>query len=293
MTLDFAPFPIHALSHDYLPRLRASGWEASDYSPVNLWGWGREYELELAWHSDLIWIRQSAPRRAFWAPVGNWDAVDWARELPERFPGGATFVRVPERLRQLWSQALDAEITVTETPDQWDYLYSTAELIELKGNKFHKKKNLLSQFLRGYDHVYAELTSDRIHQALEMQEDWCVWRDCESEDTLAAENRAINRVLSYWDSLPNLLGGVLFIAGRMAAFTVAEEMPDQRVLIHFEKGLTEFKGIYQAINQMFLAANPRFAIVNREQDMGDPGLRKAKASYNPVDYVRKYEIRFR
>ena len=76
----------------------------------------------------------------------------------------------------------------------------------------------------------------------------------------------------------------------MVAFTVAETMADETALIHFEKGLTSYKGVYQAINQMFLADNSHLQRVNREQDMGEEGLRRAKRSYHPVDFVRKYKV---
>ena len=169
-------------------------------------------------------------------------------------------------------------------------LFRSRDLIDLKGNRYHKKKNLLNQFLGKYDHVYLPLSPDLIEKALAMQEDWCVWRDCESDDTLASENRAIARVLAYWDALADISGGALLVDGEMAAFTVAERMNDETLLIHFEKGLTAYKGIYQAINQRFLAENDRFQRVNREQDMGEEGLRKAKKSYHPVDFVRKYAV---
>ena len=123
-----------------------------------------------------------------------------------------------------------------------------------------------------------------------MQEDWCTWRDCEAEKTLAAENRAVSRVLDEWNALQNLSGGVLRVEKQIVAFTVAERLSSSSLVVHFEKGLGSYKGVYQAINQMFLEAHADFSIVNREQDLGDEGLRKAKHSYHPVDYVKKYQI---
>ena len=77
----------------------------------------------------------------------------------------------------------------------------------------------------------------------------------------------------------------------MAAYTVAEGLTPDTVVIHFEKGDTQYKGIYQAINQMFLAhAGDGFRLVDREQDLNDEGLRKAKLSYNPVQFLRKYRV---
>ena len=289
MTLNFEPISLDK-QHPYREHLKQTQWEASDYSFVNLWGWCREYGLEWAWDDELVWIHQSQPVDAFWAPVGRWDHVDWAERLRRHFPEKSAIIRVPEPLIQYWKTALGDRITVTATEEHWDYLYSVQDLIELKGNRFHKKKNLLNQFLRNYDHTYLPLTPEMIENALAMQEDWCVWRDCESEDTLASENRAIARVLAYWNDLADIFGAAVMVDGETVAFTVAERMNDDTVLIHFEKGLTAYKGVYQAINQMFLANNSHLHRVNREQDMGEEGLRKAKRSYNPVDFVRKYKV---
>ena len=127
-----------------------------------------------------------------------------------------------------------------------------------------------------------------------MQTRWCTWRDCENDDTLAAENKAIARVLDHWQQLPDVTGGALRVNNELAAYTVAEAMPDDTLVIHFEKGAPQFKGSYQAINQIFLENDDsRKPVVNREQDLGDEGLRKAKLSYHPMGYVRKYRVEFR
>ena len=83
------------------------------------------------------------------------------------------------------------------------------------------------------------------------------------------------------------------VDGSMVAYTVAEALTSDMLLIHFEKGDTQYKGIYQAINQMFLAdAAAPYTFVNREQDLNDEGLRKAKQSYHPEDYLRKFRVTF-
>ena len=90
-----------------------------------------------------------------------------------------------------------------------------------------------------------------------------------------------------------LLGGVLRVEGRIVAYTVAERLFGDTLVIHFEKGDTRFKGVYQAINQRFLAASGAGCVfVNREQDVGDEGLRRSKLSYNPSGFVRKFTVTF-
>ncbi len=260
----------------------------SDYSFTNIWGWSQEYGLEIAFAHGLAWIRQKHPEQGFWAPVGNWN-VDWPRILSP-FPRPTTFIRVPEYLVRIWQQSLPG-IRVYQAPEHWDYLYSVPELIALQGNKWHKKKNLYNQFVKLYDYTYVELEKKYIDYALSLQTEWCLWKECQESRTLEAENNVVVRVFSAWEHLDNIFGAGLFIQGDMAAFTVAEPLPDGSLLIHFEKGCPKHKGIYQAINRLFLMNSaPGYLTVNREQDMGDPGLKKAKQSYHPTGYLKKYTV---
>jgi len=291
MTLIFRPISINDRS-EYEKYLKRTDRKSSDYSFANLWGWGREYGLEWAWEDELIWIRQKEQESAYWSPIGQWTRTDWAGILAARFPAGTVFVRIPETLLDIWKAALGKQILHEPVRNHWDYVYSVPELISLAGNRFHKKKNLFSQFTNQYAYTYVPLGPERIREALHMQEDWCVWRDCESAEMLAAENRAVSRILENWEEFDNLSGGAIYCDGKMAAFTVGEELNPETLLIHFEKGLPDYKGIYQAINRMFLQVHNQFLFVNREQDLGEPGLRKAKESYNPVGFVRKYRVTF-
>ena len=86
------------------------------------------------------------------------------------------------------------------------------------------------------------------------------------------------------------MGGVLMVDSQVVAFTVAEPLQPDTLVIHFEKGMGSYKGVYQAINHEFLAAQSGSALVNREQDVGNEGLRRAKLSYNPVGFLKKYEL---
>lgn len=272
---------------EYLNRLAQSPQKASDYSFVNIWGWAPNYGLEWSFTDKLVWLRQTKPEIVYWAPVGDWSTVDWPNEeLPE---GSCSMIRVPESLALQLRDDLGAEIT--EARDHWDYLYSVEELAKLSGNRFHKKKNLVNQFVKKNDYRYHTMTMDCVEHALALQDAWCEWRDCESSETLAAENEAIHRVLSDWDRLHGVYGGVIEVGDAQVAYTVAEKLTEDTVVIHFEKARTEYKGAYQAINKLFLENDAgAFTYVNREQDLGDPGLRKAKESYNPVGYLEKYTV---
>jgi len=289
-TLDFQKITLQDQER-YLAHLARCPQKTSDYSFANLFGWAEEYGLEWCFDQGLVWLRQQSPFPVFWAPVGAWEDVDWESIAPELHR--SSFHRVPEELTRVWRQRFGERMVLTEAQGQWDYIYSVQELIELKGNRFHKKKNLLRQFQRKYKAVYHALDLDCVERVLEMQSNWCTWKECQDSHALEAENTAIERVLKEWDRVSGLMGGALEVEGEIIAYTVAEALTTNTVVIHFEKGHTGYKGAYQAINNLFLASTAKgFEYVNREQDLDDEGLRKAKLSYNPVRFLKKYDVRF-
>jgi uncharacterized protein len=289
MSLTFEPISLNQ-QEAYARMLACCPQPSSDYSFINLWAWADEYGLIWAWENDLVWIQQTLPEPVYWAPVGDWEGADWPDILPRHFSGETVFTRVPEKLTEQWKERAGEGTIVFETlRGQWDYLYAASDLIALKGNRYHKKKNLLKQFLSTYIYSYEPLGPEMTQKALALQTDWCTWRDCEASDMLSAENRVIEKVLKNWSSLNGITGGALLVGDAIVAYTVAEMLGPETLVIHFEKGNPDFKGVYQTINQMFLErfGNPDI-LVNREQDLGDEGLRKAKLSYHPVDYLKKF-----
>lgn len=291
MLLDFEPINLDK-QLEYFNHFTACSEKASDYSFVNLWGWAEEYGLFWAWTDELVWIKQTRPQVAYWAPVGAWESIDWHECFDKYVSNDTLFMRVPENLLQCWKRDMEKRLAIEEARGHWDYLYSFTDLVELKGNRFHKKRNLLNQFKRKYDFKYASFGKEIIELAKAMQEDWCTWRDCESSESLLAENNAILRILNSSQRLEGLSGGAVMVEEKMAAYTVAERISDDTLLIHFEKGDPAFKGGYQAINQVFLEHSAGdLSIVNREQDLDNPGLRRAKLSYHPLGFVKKYRVK--
>jgi uncharacterized protein len=174
---------------------------------------------------------------------------------------------------------------VSEDRDNFDYLYDRRELAELSGRKFHKKKNLLNQFLKTYSCDGRPLLDEYQPQALHILELWRQQRD-DDGDYLAARE-ALERMGEL-----QLCGGIYYIDGQPVGYTLGEELAcGASFVIHFEKAirLDQYKGLYQFINTKFASILPeKYLTINREQDLGDPGLRQAKESYNPVGFVKKF-----
>lgn len=294
MTLSFQPV---SLLHQpiYQAYLSKCPEVSSDYGFINLFSWASVYGLEIAWTDSLAWIRQTLPEPVLWAPVGDWHNEDWSdcqNAHPELFKN---VIRVPETLSGIWKRVFGDRMVSSEDRNMWDYIYDARELKDLKGNRFHKKKNLVNQFKKNNAYTYVEIDNDVADHAMALQDDWCTWRVCESSEQLAAENQAIMNTLINWENLDGVFGGVIFVDDLIVAYTIGEMLAPDTLAIHFEKGCPDYKGSYQAINQLFLQHQSQVQAVkwvNREPDIGDDGLRKAKLSYHPVSFLKKYRIRF-
>jgi hypothetical protein len=175
-------------------------------------------------------------------------------------------------------------LKILEDRDNFDYLYLRTDLAELSGKKYHKKRNLVNQFLTAYAvHEGKTLTAELIPQAIEILDRWREDKGAEGDYAAARE------ALDLFNEL-NLKGAIYYVDGTPAGWCLGEAINRGRIFtIHFEKGIDKYKGIYQYINQAFAAALPEyFTSINREQDLGDEGLRQAKMTYRPSGFVRKY-----
>jgi hypothetical protein len=177
---------------------------------------------------------------------------------------------------------------VSEDRDNYDYLYSREDLVNLTGRKFHKKKNQLNMFIRNNECQAKPLLEEYRDDALQILEQWRRRQDGPGYFVAAAE--ALEKM---WPL--QLCGGIFYIDGQPAAYCLGEELAlGTSFVIHFEKAVLtpEFRGVYQFINQAFASILPdKYETVNREQDLGDPGLRRAKESYHPIGFVKKYRAR--
>jgi hypothetical protein len=192
-------------------------------------------------------------------------------------------------------QAADAEATdtlmVEEDRDNADYVYQAQDLIRLPGKRYDGKRNHIHNFMRSYDFTYAPLEVQEIPEVIEFQSRWFAARGRPEPAGLTAENQAVHELLRHFGDLP-VLGATIRVDGRIEAFAISSELNRDTAMVIAEKGNPEIRGIYQAINQMFCEAMlSRYAWVNREQDAGDEGLRRAKLSYSPHHMVAKYRVR--
>ena len=265
----------------------------AEYSFFGLWAWQHAYPIEIALSPEnLLWCKSGGPLPGYFGPVGDWEKVsDWDKAL-SHFKTGDVIYDVPGALRNI----LDGRdnLKFTEDRDQHEYVYAVKDMIALKGKSYAHKRNRVRAFLDGYEWDYYELKPEFFDEVIDFQEKWRLHREDTMTDDEAAslddEDIAIKNDLEHWNDF-KFSGGILKVDGKIIAYTLAEELDPQNLDVRFEKAFAEYAGSYQAINYMFLKNQAsQYQWVNREEDMGEPGLREAKMSYNPAMMLEKFQM---
>ena len=179
----------------------------------------------------------------------------------------------------------------------FDYIYLTSDLAHLPGKRYVGIRQHINTFRRDCSFTVEMLTREIIPEVIAFLLEWCEWKECEKTEVLAHEKSAVLYGIEHLTEL-NLDGLIIRVDGDIAALSVYEGMSDDMALIHFEKGLPDCEGIYKVINQetaRHLKKHGGYAFINRESDLGVPGLREAKLRYHPhhfaeVWYAEKADI---
>ncbi len=169
--------------------------------------------------------------------------------------------------------------------DYFDYVYLAKDLAELRGKKYLKIRNKINKFNRQFDYVVEPLCEQNIAEIREFLKRWCLWKDCDSDPLLENERIAVMYTIENCFEL-ELCGLAIRIDGEIQAVTVFESMNPETAVIHFEKAMPDYEGLYQVINKesaKHIAKEKRF--INRQSDLGIPGLRTAKQRYHPHHMV--------
>jgi hypothetical protein len=269
--------------------------EASEYNFTNIFAFRKAYSFKVSLlYDNLIILRNSEPVSVF-CPIGN-------SRIPEVFEQLFSYLRtrtknlylerVPESFVKKYLKSTK-HLIIQEERDHFDYVYLVKELAQLRGNKFHDKKNKINKFKSICQYQYQTLTPDLIEECIEFEDDWCEKRDCGKYPGLEREQCAILEMLNNFSAL-NIIGGIIRVDNRIVALTLGEKFLKDTMVIHIEKANADISGLYQVINQEFLKHETGGCIyVNREQDLGVDGLRQSKMSYNPLRFVKKYKIKCR
>lgn len=262
-----------------------------DFTFGNLYAWSAAEHTEFAEKDGFLYLRSTFNGVTSYAfPWGDGDihtAFEQIRQDALERGADLSFYCVgEEQLEQLRSFFGD-KLIVKEQRDYFDYVYLRENLATLKGRRYHSKKNHVNTFCKRYNYTYEELTDENLSECLEFSHKWHMLAD--STQQLEAERQVIDCAFKKFFEL-GLSGALLRVDGKIVAYAVGEPMLDgETYCIHFEKACPEIPTAYATVNKMFAEKLPdKFKYINREDDAGVEGLRKAKTSYHPEFFVKKY-----
>ena len=257
---------------------------------TNMFMWRRVMNAKICITDRALYVYnryQNHPPAVFFPFCKREDEEDCVRELLSLLPEVSTFRPVTEdqgkRLLAMFPGARMESIR-----SQWDYCYLASDLIALAGRKYHTKKNHLNIFKSAYSWQWHDVNADSGDEALALlraaSERLDLMRENEEngEPDVMPEHEANLELISHLRRF-DLRAGVITADGLPIAYSVGERIGNDTALIHIEKADREYRGAYAAINQMLVAsAFSDLTWINREEDMGIEGLRKAKESYRPA-----------
>ena len=259
-----------------------SGRRNCNYSFANLLGWQFLFHTEVCVLTDAVVLRfNSDGNRAYMVCCAGSLPVELVAALLADSGGRLLLFGLEDgQVEELNRHQSEFVIKAEAVRSQYDYIYRRTELAALLGGKWQAKRNHIHRFQADFpDFEYRPLSPDLFDECRRLTEIW--QNEKEENDTISTERQVMERVFSHWEAL-DMSGGAIFVEGRMVAFTYGAAVTDDTFDVCVEKADRCVEGAFAIINQQFARHLPeQYIYLNREEDMGIPGLRKAKLSYHP------------
>jgi hypothetical protein len=270
--------------------LKLSDLYGCEYTFGNNYMWAPVYDIQIARYKDFYLIKN---KYGFLFPAGEGDLCEVIDALKNQF-GGLCFTNADCKSLELLKCLYGNKIQTCTNRDHYDYVYDYDTLSLLRGKKLHSKRNHLNRFYEN-NWSFEVITPDNIEEVADMHNKWCeeknVYCDC---DKLIEANAVVRGLERFFEL--ELVGGVIRVDGVIHAYTFGEALGNRSndmFVVHVEKAFTEVQGAYTAINREFVSrCCSDYSLINREEDMGEDNLRKAKMSYCPAFLVDKHHVKF-
>lgn len=263
-----------------------SGRRNCNYTFANLVGWKFLFGTEVCVLENAVVLRYTFEgQRAYMVCTAEALSLELIEALFDDSNGDLTLIGLEDsQVAQL--SILNSQFSITNEPvrDQYDYIYRRTDLATLHGKHFDAKRNHINRFrLEHPDFEYRPLTPELFDECRQLTEIWQGEKNVNENgnETIDAEHRVMETIFSNWDAL-GMTGGSIFVDGRMVAFTYGAAVTTDTLDVCVEKADRHVEGAFAIINQQFAEHLPeQYVYLNREEDMGIPGLRQAKLSYHP------------
>ncbi len=274
------------------PLLKLSDFRGAEYCFTNLFIWDGIYKSKIGRYKDFLLLRTGDEGEySYLYPAGRGDlkeVIDLLHEDANKSNSPFRLIGLTNESRDLLENIYPGRFNFKPVRDSFDYIYESEKLITLSGKKLQPKRNHLNYFTSNYNWSYEQLSSGMLGEILDFNHEWCRRIECNKYETLSWESCAVEKCLGNYNEL-NLTGGVLRVEGEIVAYTIGEVLNSDTVIVHIEKAFSDIRGAYPMINREFVSVLGKdFKYVNREDDIGDKGLRQAKESYYPIFMLEKF-----
>ncbi|MBQ3845572.1 MAG: DUF2156 domain-containing protein [Bacteroidales bacterium] len=273
----------HQLTLNDRPTMQAmmlhAGRRNCNYTFANLVGWQFWYYTEVCVLENAVVLRYTFDgQRAYMVCTAEELSLELTEALLDDSNGDLTLIGLEDS--QVPQLQTSHSISVEPVRNQYDYIYRRTDLAELHGSHLNAKRNHIHRFRAEHpDFEYRPLTPELFDECRRLMEIWQEEKD--ASDTIDAEKQVMETIFSNWDAL-GMIGGSIFVDGRMVAFTYGAAVTTDTFDVCVEKADRHVEGAFAIINQQFAEHLPeQYIYLNREEDMGIPGLRQAKLSYHP------------
>lgn len=271
-----------------------SNYRNCDYSFANICSWRFLYNSEYAVIDGNLLIRfwiEDKTRVAYMTPIGTGDlkqsiSLLEADSLAHGHP--LCMLGVTPDAKETLEKVIPGGFYYLPERDYFDYIYLREDLANLKGKKYQSKRNHINNFNKQYNYRYMPINPKLVPECLELESKWYKTnRTDEDEEELNDERRSMTYALTHFKEL-GLIGGAICVDHQIVAFSFGAPINHNTFGVHVEKADVNYDGAYAVINKEFASHLPEeYQYVNREEDLGIPGLRQAKLSYNPVILLEK------
>ncbi len=269
-------------------------YQNAESSFTNLFLWSKSYNIQAAFGEYALYISftDRTGMQTYLAPfLYDMDrSIQFAlSELKSHIKsetGDFCIKGVVKPVREKIEKEIKTNFIFFEDRENFEYIYLSEDLINLAGKKLHAKRNHINYFLKNYQYEYRPYDISLKEECVEHINDWVDMKG--DSRSINDEIDVLHRILDNHEAL-GVKGAVIFVNGKIEALTFGEALNKDTALIHIEKANPNIRGLYPMINREFVAHEwADFTYINREEDMGLEGLRKAKLSYNPVYLLEKY-----
>ena len=256
---------------------------------VNLLVWQPMYNNMIAEKDGILFIKSGFEGdESFRLPCG--DDIEKGVALIEEYVGRKTVFWTQEgKNLERFKSRVGENFEFFESRDAFDYIYLRENLATLSGKKYHSKRNHISAFSKKFDWHYESVNDNNIEAVLQCAKEWYRENADRMDKTMLCEQKGIELMLSNMQRL-KIRGGAVFVDGRVVAFCLGSPINKNCFDTHIEKALSGYSEAYTVINREFAARElSDYMYINREDDLGIEGLRRAKLSYKPAILLKKYE----